>query len=233
MNRLSVLALAAAVAATPAIAEMTGATVDFGHSAFTEDSDIAKTSLGGSVDFAFGPSFGVQGDLGYSRLHGIDDDATSGALHGLFYVNPETALGIFYGIEDVAGDSVDFYGFEVGQRSDTFDVEAHVGRADNSGLTGSMMGLEGSVLLSGSFGLGGKIQHLDIEGLDTTRFGLTGDYTLPNGLALTAEVGALDADDLGLDGSEPYVGIGARFDFGPNRGTMFSRRSLLSVTPGL
>ncbi|MGP3697030.1 outer membrane beta-barrel protein [Rhodobacter sp. NSM] len=231
MNRLFLLALGAALAASPAAAQMTGATLDFGHSFFTEDGDVAKTSLGGSAEYALGPSFGLQGDLGYAKLHGIEDDATSVALHGMVYVNPETAIGAFYGIEELAGDSVDFYGFEVGQKSDLFDVEAYVGRADNSGLTGSMMGLEGRVALSSGFGVGGKLDHLDIEGLDTTRVGLTGDYTLPNGLALTAEVGTVNADDLGLDGSEPYVGVGARFDFG--RGSMFSRRNLTAVAPGL
>ncbi|ACM02066.1 hypothetical protein [Cereibacter sphaeroides] len=231
MNRLSLLALVAALSASPAAAQMTGATLDFGHSFFTEDSGISKTSIGGSAEFGFGTSFALQGDLGYSRLHGVHENATAAALHGMVYVNPETAIGAFYGIEDLAGDSVDFYGFEVGQKSDLFDVEAYVGRADNSGLTGSMMGLEGRVLMANGFGVGGKVNHLDVEGLDTTRFGLTGDYTLPNGLALTAEIGGVNADDLGLDGTEPYVGIGARFDFG--RGAMFSRRSLSAVAPGL
>lgn len=231
MNRLSLLALGAALAASPAAAQMTGATLDFGHSFFTEDADVAKTSFGGSAEMSIGTNFGVQGDLGYSRLHGIKDDATSVAVHGLLYVTPETALGAFYGIEELAGDGVNFYGFEVGQKSDFFDVEAYVGRADDSGLTGSMMGLEGRVSLASGFGVGAKVNHLDVEGLDTTRIGLTGDYTLPNGLALTAELGTVNADDLGLDGSEPYIGLGARFDFG--RGTMFSRRTLTAVAPGL
>lgn len=129
MNRLSLLALVAALSASPAAAQMTGATLDFGHSFFTEDSDISKTSLGGSAEFGFGTSFALQGDLGYSRLHGVHENATAAALHGMVYVNPETAIGAFYGIEDLAGDSVDFYGFEVGQKSDLFDVEAYVGRA--------------------------------------------------------------------------------------------------------
>ncbi|SNX68351.1 hypothetical protein SAMN05878503_10279 [Cereibacter ovatus] len=233
MNRLSVLAFVAALAATPALAEMTGASLDFGHSFFTEDSGIAKTSLGGSAEFAFSPMIGVQGDLGLAKLREIDDTATAFALHGLFYVNQQTALGVFYGVDDLDGDNVDFYGFEVGQRSDTFEVEAYVGRTESSGLTGSMMGVEGRLQTMGSFGVGGKVQHVDMEGIDATRFGVTGDYSLPNGFALTAELGAVNSDDLGLDGTEPYIGIGARFDFGMNRGTSFSRRSILGVAPGL
>lgn len=92
MNRLSLLALVAALSASPAAAQMTGATLDFGHSFFTEDSDISKTSLGGSAEFGFGTSFALQGDLGYSRLHGVHENATAAALHGMVYVNPETAI---------------------------------------------------------------------------------------------------------------------------------------------
>lgn len=232
MNRLFVLALAAGSLATPALAQVTGATLELGHSFFTEDDSIAKTTLGGSAEFGFNSRFGVQGDLGYSRLNAIDDSSIALAGHGLFYVNQQVTLGGFYGVEDVRGESTDYYGFEVGQKSDRFNVQAYVGRAESSGLTGSMMGVEGNFALQGGFGLGGKVQHLDIEGLDATRLGVTGQYGFANGLAVTAEVGTVTSDDLGLDGVEPYIGIGARFDLGSTRGTTFNRRSILSVAAG-
>ncbi|PTE22149.1 hypothetical protein FAZ78_09225 [Cereibacter changlensis] len=236
MNRhLTGIALGASLAfAIPAHAvELTGAEVGASHSFFVDDTSVSKTTLQGSAELGFGPMFGVQGDLGINWLNESDETATSATLHGLYHVNDQTSLGLFYGSDKLDGEHRDYYGFEVGQKGPSFDVEAYVGRGEDSGLTGTMMGVEGRFAVSGAFGLGGKLQNADFDDdASMTRVGLTGDYTMPNGMGLTAELGRLNSDGLGV-GDETYVGIGAKMSFGPNQGVTFGKRGLLDVLPGL
>ncbi len=235
MNRpLTGIALGASLAfAIPAHAvEMTGAEVGLSHSFFTDDTSYAKTTLEGSAELGFGPTFGLQGDLGVNWLNETDETGTSVTLHGLYHVTDQTSLGLFYGSDKLDSDNVDYYGFEVGQQGDSFDVEAYVGRGEDSGLTGSLMGVEGRFAVSGAFGLGGKLQNVDFDDASLTRVGLTGDYTMFNGMGLTAEVGRLNSDGMGI-GNETYLGIGAKMSFGPNQGVTFGKRGILDVLPGL
>lgn len=235
MNRPFIgIALGASLAlAIPAQAvEMTGAEVGLSHSFFTDDTSFAKTTLEGSAELGFGPMFGVQGDLGVNWLNETDQTATSVTLHGLYHVTDQTSLGLFYGSDKLDDDHLDYYGFEVGQKGDSFDVEAYLGRGEDSGLTGTMMGLEGRFAVSGAFGAGGKLQSVDYEEASMTRIGLTGDYTMYNGMGITAEIGRLNSDGMGI-GDETYLGIGAKMSFGPNQGVTFGKRGILDVVPGL
>lgn len=229
-------ALAAAFAvflAPAAIAQqVTGGSLTLSHSAFTDNSDVAKTSLLGSVELGFSRDFGLQADLGLARLNGANENATLVTLHGVYHLSETTSAGLFLGIDRIGGESQTFIGLEMGTASGPTGFEAYIGAADGGDETGTMIGLSTRYGISDQFGVGLSLDHLSVDTLDATRYSLNADFSATENVTLFGEVGALRGEIEGASGTEPYVKLGGKITFGAKRGTTFGQRSLLNVLPG-
>lgn len=233
-NLISTLLILTASTTAAQAFEVTGGEVELAYSAFTDDSDFAKTALQGAVELGFNQRFGMQIDLGLHGFNGISDTATNLTLHGLYHVSDQTSIGLFYGQERLDGESVSLLGFEAGQEAAKFDGEVFVAIGEEEDLTVRLMGLSGRYAVSDKFGLGGSLQRADLEGgLDITRLGVKADMALGQSTSAFIEVGSLSGSIDGSSGSETFVGIGADLKFGAARGATFGKRGLFQMIPGL
>lgn len=235
-----ILATAAIAALLPVSAvafEMTGATVGLSYSQLTEDSNLDRVDLGGSLEFGFSRDFGVQADLGFAQFGASDLDLTSIALHGIWHASEVSSLGFFLGRDDAEiGDddaSQSYLGIEVGYGEGGFDAEAYFAVADSDGGSGTAAGVALDWGLTPVFGLGVTIDRLSSDDADLTAFALRGSYDVTPQAEIYAEVGTMDASAGGLSADSAFVGIGAEVNFGAARGATFDRRSLLGAIPGL
>ncbi len=226
-------AFAVTLSAGMATAQEFKGDITLGYSAFWDDMSVNRLSGEAAFEFGLSDRASVQLDLGLYGFGATNFDGTNFVLHGIFDVNPQASAGLFLGIDDVNGSSVDFYGLEYGQSFGTGGVEAYLARGEDAGVTGTLIGVEGKFALSDQFGLGVKIDNADFNGvLDVTRFGVKGIYALGQGSSVFAEVGSLRADGFGLSGSEAFVGLGLSIEMGGEEST-FGRRGLLALIPGL
>lgn len=228
-------ALGAALLFTaPAAAfEVTGGEVQLAYSAFWENTDASKAVLEGAVEFGFNRNFGVQLDLGFHNLNLAEETGTNGVLHAIFHLSDRTSVGAFYGMDRLLGESIDFYGLELGQEGRNFDFEAYVGLGEEAGGSGTVVGLSGRYNVNEAFSFGLALHRVDIEDSDATRIGITSEYAMTPGFALAAEFGTVDATLFGTSDSEAYFEVGATWRFGAERGATFGKRGLLELLPGL
>lgn len=233
MKLLASSAIALALAAAPAMAfQFTGGNAELSYSAFADDMDYSKAGLSGQFGFAFGPQLGAQIDVGVSKFFEVGETAHDLTLHGIYNVAPEVAMGVFYGAERIAGNSRDFYGFELTQKSQMFEGELYLGRGESVRYDGMLAGISGSYNVAPEFGLGLAYDRADIRGLDMRKYAITAEYAISPDISLGAEVGRFKADLDEVHGSETYVGLNAKMYFGGGDAT-FSRRGVLDIIPGL
>ncbi|SDW20266.1 porin [Litoreibacter albidus] len=233
IHALAALALCATIQPAAAF-ELTGGSVDLGYSAFADDTDFSKLSLQGSVEAAFTRNFGAQLDLSYHDFNFVNDSGSNMTLHALYHVNEVASLGLFYGRDSDGSTDIDFYGIEGGYEFNNFDAEMYLATGEEAGISGNMFGLEGRYAINEKTGLGGSIDRVNFDGgVDATRIGVKVDHDLTETFNLNAEVGTARLSVPGLSGTETFVGIGAQFKFGAERGTTFGKRGLLDLIPGL
>ncbi len=235
MKKFATVAAVAALCAGPALAvELVGGDVTLGYSALTDDTSLSKLNLGGSAEIGFSPEFSVQGDLGVSRFFDIAETSSNIALHAILHTGPGTAIGVFYGTESIDGNNNDYYGFEVAQKSTMFEVEAHIGNAENFDLDGMIGGLSGTYKVTPVFGLGAAYERANIDGLDFSTTAITAEYEVAPTLSVGAEIGSFKVNEAGpFNGRETYVGLSATKTFGGQDGATFKRRGILNAIPGL
>lgn len=232
-NHMITTAFAVTLSAGVAAAQEFKGDITLGYSAFTQDTSVNRLAAEGAFEFGVSDRGSVQLDLGLYGFGASNFDGTNLVLHGIYDVNAQGSAGLFLGLEEVDGDSIDFYGLEYGQSFGTGGVEAYVARGEDAGVTGTLIGVEGEFAVSDSFGLGLKLDNADFDGaLDVTRLGVKGIYALGQGSSVYAEIGSLRADAFGLSGSEGFVGVGLSIGLGGDEAT-FGRRGLLNLIPGL
>ncbi|WP_151717794.1 hypothetical protein [Gemmobacter serpentinus] len=235
--RISLLAGAVLACTTlpfAAQAEFVGGRAGLSHSAFTGDSDRAKSSADVQLEWAFGQSFSTQTDLGLSGLHALDDTALNFTTHlNWTFANGGTA-GLFYGWDKVVGTE-DFYGLEYATMVGNTHVDGYIAMIDEVGSNGTMAGVAGRMAMNDRFGLGASVDYMKSNGVvDGTRIGLNGDYAMGEATKLTGEIGRVSADDTaGNRVSDTYLKLGVDFAFGQKPGVSFGKRSLFNILPGL
>lgn len=216
-------------------AEVTGGQLKLSHSAFTNDTSVAKGNLSGAVELSFGSQFGAQLDFGVNALNASGETATNFAVHASYKLSDTTALGAFYGLDSVSGESQNFYGIELAQNFKTGGIQGYLARGEDAGFSGTVIGLSGGAIIGSRFGIGASLDHGSFDGgVSLTRFGLRGSYRQGERSKFFVEVGSLTGDISGFGSdSEPYAKIGATFNFGSNSGLTFGDRSLFNLLPGL
>ncbi len=229
------MAVAIVLLAAPAALaqQVTGGSLMLSHSAFVDSSDLSKTSLQGSVELGFSRQLGLQADLGLSRLNLADENATNAVLHGIYHLSETTSVGLFLGMDRLAGSSETFVGLEMGTAAGATGFEGYIGAAESNGVSGTIIGLSTRYGINEQVGVGLSLDHLSVDVLDATRYSLNADYAVTDNIVLFGEVGALRGEVMGLTGSEGYVKLGGEVKFGAKRGTTFGQRSILNILPGL
>lgn len=221
--------------------EITGGSVGLEYGGFTSNDydDLDKTTLSGSVEYGFDSNFSVQGDLAIGKFGYLDSYANSITLHGIYHADDTAALGFFVGRDSLNGEDFDFdfYGLEAKLARGPISGQVYIASSDiSSSLLGSgsynstLMGIGLSYEAAPNVTLGASYDHFDLFTYEAWRAQLEGEYRI-NNIALTAQIGTAKIDD--LDFSEPYFGVGVRFDFGSNGRPTFDRRGALEVLPGL
>ncbi len=231
---ITIIACALCAPTIAAAFDVTGGDVSVGHSVFIDDTDIARSSLEGSVELGFGRSFGVQIDAGLHRFNFVGENSTTLTVHGIYRLGDATSAGLFIGADEIDNESLTFIGAEVGHEFGRAGVEGYFSLANESGSAGDTIGISGSYQATDTIEVGASLDRVGLGGSDDiTRFGLRGDLAVGEQTGLYAEVGSLSADVGGASDSEAFVGIGATFSFGANKGATFERRGLSRVLPGL
>jgi hypothetical protein len=88
--------------------------------------------------------------------------------------------------------------------------------------------------LNDQIGFGANVDYGHINSsTNLTRFGVSADYRFTNGPIVSAEIGQLEANVLGLTGAEPYGKVEIGFKFGGKRGTTCDTRGFTQFVPGL
>lgn len=229
------MALAGSLICGQALAvEVTGGEIDLGYSVFTDETDVSKFAITGGVEISFSQAFSLQLDAGTHAFNLTDETGSNVSAHAIYHVDDALSLGAFYGMDRAAGVSTDFYGVEGGYKLANFDVEGYVAHGEDSGVSATVVGLDGTYPVSNAFELGASVDRIDFgSGVRLTRLGVTGTYNVAPNTGLYAELGSVNGSAYGLSDSESYVGIGAKVTFGSDPGTTFGRRSVFELLPGL
>lgn len=236
MMKLPMMVAAATLFPVGAMAfEVTGGEAELSYSFLTEDSDLHRTDLGGSVEFGFTPQIGAQLDLGFADFGATGLKTTTVAVHGIYHASEVTSVGLFLGRDRAkvggSSDGQTFLGVEVGYEGPAFGLEAYYAAVD--GGDGSVAGVSGTHDFNEVFSVGVAIDRLDVGDADLTALTLRGDYAVTPTAGLFAEVGNASVGLGATDEDSAFVGLGAKITFGAERGATFGRRSLLGNIPGL
>lgn len=208
--------------------EITGGSVGVGYSAFTDDTDVDRVSIEGSLELGFDQSFGMQADVSHLNYGTENADSSAFGLHGLYHLDSATSLGAFYTMEDFSGTDLEFFGIEAGHDTGMFEIEGYLATDD-----ADMIGIMGRYDWAGGLGLTGSIDRAEIAGLDVTRVGLKAERGVGVNGSLYAEVGTVHVDTGPADDTELFLGIGGSIEFGRRPGTTFEGRSFGRIFPGL
>ncbi|MFT4150169.1 MAG: hypothetical protein QM656_08230 [Paracoccaceae bacterium] len=232
MARFLALAAAGMLLAPAAQAvEVTGGSVALEYSGLidSDTNDVNKATAKGSIEFGFDRAFSVQGDMAFTKFGLIDDSGNSLGLHAIWHLSDATSAGLYVGREEIDGHS-NFYGLEMGHGFDRFAGEGYLGRVEDGDDHGTAFGLRGDYSISDMMKVGMRFDTLNIEGTDLSRLSLTGEMALADNFTLTGEVGSADYDS---GGSQTFVGVGVKMNFGATRGATFQQRGILEMAPGL
>ena len=113
-----------------------------------------------------------------------------------------------------------------------FELEGYLAHFDNGFLDGTMYGVGGRYLMPSGLGLTLSYDSAQQSGDDFYRTGLKLDRDVAEGFNLFVEVGVAHTDVASFSGSEPFVGLGGSYAFGPQGGATFDARGLARLLPG-
>ena len=214
--------------------EVNGGTVELGYSSLIDITSLSSTKFTGGMEVGITRAFALQFDLGFFKSNSNGKTGRNTAMHAIYHVNDTTSLGAFASNDSVLGGNITYYGVEGGFEFTGFDAEVYLAAVDDSGVSGTLLGLNLHHRFDNNFGITGKIDHTSLGGgVDLTLFSVGVDYSLTPSSMLYAEIGSLEASVLGLSASQSFVGVGARINFGAARGVTFKRRGFLDLLPGL
>ncbi len=247
MKSLAISAVTLGVAATGAFAQsFSGGEVSLDYSTYTDGPDDGAVTLSGSAELAITREFGMQVDLSYTNtgeIFGMTDtsqEATSIVLHGIYNINASSSAGLFYGLErndledgdDTASENTDFVGIELGYEVGTVAFEIYYAKPlDEIIDTASLYGISGAYTLSDAFAITGDADRLSDDAVSLTSVAVGVEYTAYPGITLDAEVGSANIDTGVFDSSETFIGLGATYTFGAERGATFDNRGLTKLLP--
>ncbi len=221
---------------TPVLAaELTGGRINLEYSQLTEKvggETLNKTSLDTATEIGFTKSAAMQVDLGTYKYGATNLDGHNVALHGIFHMNETTSFGAYIGQDGLESSDANFAGLEFGIEGQSIEFEAYyLADTDNSG-DNNVFGLHANYDFTSNFAVTGEVMSGNFGAADVTNYSVGVRYSATPSFALTADIGAMDTEALGVSGNDTFVAVGAEYTFGAARGATFGKRSLLSVIPG-
>lgn len=249
MKTLALSAVAIVVTALPATAQQfVGGEATLSYSTFTGDTEGDAFNLSGSVEFAFTREIGIQADLSYTNFGEIGTlgdsgaDANSIALHLIYNVSNASTVGLFYGYESdsfdtgttVTEDDTAYVGVEVGYEVGEIAFEMYYAKPlDEIIDNASFYGISGAYALNDAFAITADADRLTTDDLaDLTSVAVGVEYSVLPNIMLNAEVGSASMDTGTSENDGTFIGLGATFTFGADRGATFDDRGLSSIVPG-
>ena len=228
----TIAAMMVAASTTAAAAQgFNGAEVDINTSSYSGEGDGGVTTLQGSVEFGVTDRLAFALDAGSAVSRPGDGEAGTATLHVVYDLSPMASLGAFSAADE--SDEVTFstYGAEIGMGFGASSFEGFVGVGNiEDAVDITVLGVDGTFGIGSRYALTSSFAYLDSEAdVQLSRLGLGAEARLGQASTLYLEVGQ---DDIEGETAE-YVGLGARFAFGRNRGTTFDPRGVVELFSGL
>lgn len=226
-------AILVAASSSAAMAQgITGGELGIEYNAPLNGSDFGGTTYSGGLEYGFMDMFSVSGNIAAYKFDNLGTDASNITLHGTYFLSSTTAVGAFYGHDDLEGDNAHLYGIE--GRMDLFgtDVGGYLGKVDGDGDSGTILGLDGSYALRSGFSIIGNLDLVDADDDTLSQIAAGVEYQMMSGPEFYAQIGHAELDSSLGSESAGFVTVGAKVAFGQNRGTTFDNRSLLEAVPG-
>jgi hypothetical protein len=230
---LAVAVLAAA--ATTAQAQsfgFTGGEISAEALAYSDGGDIGSTAYSGALEFGITRNISVAVDLGFYGLQTLDLQADTATIHGIYQLSDTVSLGAFYGQDRLDGSEATVIGLEGGTEFAGVAVEGYFAQLDGAGDDATLLGVSGEYGFSDSITALGSFNIADLGDASSNRLAVGGQYTIASGPDLWAEIGTMKIDDGATVSDDMFISIGARIEFGADRGTTFGRRSLFETGTG-
>lgn len=203
-----------------------------------DDLGFDKTTFFAALEYELAPGVAVAGNLSYYSYADADDlDLTNVTLHGIYALNSDLSLGLWFSqdrIDSPIDDlEIDNFGVEVGYASGAVSAEGYLGTGEANGTDLTYVGFDGDYAFGNGFSVIGSYKNVSFEeGGDQTyaTAELGAAYTLASGPSFYATIGTLMFDSEG-GGSfdDDLYSIGATFNFGGAGGTTFGSRGFLEL----
>lgn len=231
MQKLVLAAVIAAFSAPiGALAEVTGASVGYDYTGLAENGmgGANKSELGGSMEYSFGSTFSLQGDMAMRYLNGTNYNSQSLTLHAIARPGAGAAVGLFAGKDWVEGKGLEFYGLEGAGQMGAIGYDAALTHVDGRGADANGLSLRGAYAMNDRFDLGGRLEGFRSQGETMSRYAATAGYEVTPGMQMTGEFGFVDG--VGMP-AESYIGLGFKATFGGGQGVTFARRGYMDFVP--
>lgn len=199
---------------------------------YSDGGDIGSTAYSGALEFGITRNISVAVDLGFYGLQTLDLQADTATIHAIYQMNDTVSLGAFYGQDRLDGSEATVIGLEGGTEFAGVAVEGYFAQLDGAGDDATLLGVSGQYGFSESITALGSFNIADLGDASSNRLAVGGQYTIASGPDLWAEIGTLKIDDGATASSDTFISIGARIEFGAERGTTFGRRSLFETGTG-
>ena len=224
----AILAVAASTAQAQSFG-FTGGEISAEALAYSDGGDIGSTAYSGALEFGITRQFSVAVDLGFYGLQTLDLQADTATVHGIYQFSDTVSLGVFYGQDRQDDNEATVIGLEGGTEFAGVAVEGYFAQLDGTGDNATLIGVSGEYGFSDSITALGSFHIADLGDASSNRLAVGGQYTIASGPDLWAEIGTLKVDDGATASNDTFISIGARIEFGAERGTTFGRRSLFET----
>lgn len=231
LNKLLLTTAMFAIGASGAFAQgFSGAEIGLEYSDAPDVEDFGGVSYYGSVEFDAVYGIGVALDAtGYNFDVG-DTDISNVTAHVFYNIDQATAVGLFFGQDNVGDSSNEIFGAEVSYDFGLGEVQGYLGSAsDSEDEDVSIYGAAATYELGSGFGFQGAVDAFAGDGFSANATEIGAYYAMPQGPRFGATIGKLSLDADGSDASETFFGIQASVALGPNGGTTFGRRGAFEV----
>ncbi|MEM8538329.1 MAG: hypothetical protein AAGF56_10780 [Pseudomonadota bacterium] len=231
--RTTAIALVMASAVPAAAQSISGFT---GSAGILANDNEELTTLQGSGEFKITPQFAVGGSLGLYSGDDLDD-ITNITARGLYFLAPETAIGVFVALDDLDGAESELVGAEFGYGGPFGNFEAYFGTVESDGLPSGAEETIGGLSLEFNVGTNLFVSLAtdaydvdnDTAGSRISSTSIGARYAFGDGPSVYARYGQTTAEvtiaSVTNDDTEEFISVGAQFDFGPTSGAIMSNRS--------
>ena len=193
-----------------------------------------------SLEYAATPKLAFAIDLENQSISGeyVRNEGTVVTLHGIYTLNSNVKLGAWVARDDNGWSEFRGKGLEISYNTDALELQAHWGDWSKStdpswADDGPQIGISADYKFGNGFSVNAAMTRANLQSANYTNWVIGGAYKLSSSLSLFAAAGNYDNDT--YYSPEKTMAIGVNFDFGPNSGTTFNLREMITsfdISPG-